>query len=271
MVSVVYSALIGGYETPISQPHATELGVDFIMFTDDPSRFSGTGWNVVKISPRFPNDPVRSARFLKSVGHPVLDEFDQTMWIDNRVVLSAAAASLFDQLEHFDLVIPRHSYRASLIDEYQEVIASGYDDPGRVRQTYAMSCAAGVSMAAAPFWTGVLLRRRHEQMAACMRQWMDSILLGSRRDQLSIHAAIASVPLRTMVLGIDNEKSDYHEWIPNGAMSRVRSVQRWHPPSRSVGVRFSDLVRSRELTRRAARILEKFGIPLPTLDGAKEC
>ena len=266
MTAVIYSALIGGYERPIPQILEASADIEMVMFTDTPSKFEASSpWTVVKVDPRFPTDPVRSARYLKTVGHPELDQYDCTIWADNRVVLKPAALALVDLLDRYDLVLPDHSGRATIRDEYSEVIASGYDDPARVRSTYSLSKAYGVDLDTRPLWTGILLRRRNDRVAECMRLWMDNILVGSRRDQLSIHAALSNVPLATHVLDIDNVESAFHQWIPVPQISRKRAVQAWRPPSRSVSLRFADALRSRPHVRRAARVLERVGKPLPTL------
>ncbi len=60
------------------------------------------------------------------MGHPELDQYDHTIWADNRVKLRPAALELFGaSLDNHQLVIPQHSYRTSVRREYEEVIASG--------------------------------------------------------------------------------------------------------------------------------------------------
>ncbi len=70
-----------------------------------------------------------------------------------------------------------------------------------------------------------MVRRRDRGVAECMRLWMDYILMNSRRDQLSLHAALAGCDLNVRVLEIDNKVSPYHEWIPVSEIGRKISVQ----------------------------------------------
>ena len=262
----IYSALIGGYENPVVQPHAAELGMDMFMFTDRPEAMAGTGWTPVEVEPYFPTDPVRSARYLKTIGHPLLDDYEATIWVDNRVVLQPEAKNLPALMGDKDALVPVHSYRRTLKAEFIEVIASGYDDPVRVRSTYEIVSASGVDIEAPPLWTGILVRRRTPVVAAAMRRWMDIILLGSRRDQLSVLSALRSVDLNYESVKMDNVRSPYHRWVSGSGLNRRKTVQRWKPAHRSLGLRVADVIRSRHLTRRAARLLERAGIPLPALD-----
>ena len=91
----VYRALIGGYEQLREEEVARDSDVPFICFTDDSTLRSKT-WEVVHVAPRVPFDSSRSARALKILGHPVLDDYDETLWIDNTVALRRPPDALYD-------------------------------------------------------------------------------------------------------------------------------------------------------------------------------
>lgn len=264
MKQVVYSALIGSYERPLQQAAANSAHADFLLFTDRADIPDLDGWHVVPVAPRFPGDTVRSARYLKAVGHPILDDYDQSLWVDNRVVLKPGWEQLFAQLNDFDMALPRHSFRATLRDEFSAVISSGYDDPVRVRRMYDFACGAGVVSEQA-LWTGILLRRRTADVAECMRNWMDLILLTSRRDQLSIHTALAPTDLRVNVIEMDNIASSVHDWVDTGVLNRDRRIQMWRPEPLPTPIRFADMLRSTGNGRLIARGFERAGLQLPTL------
>lgn len=255
---------MGGYETLLEQPAALSSNVDFVLFTDVNSPPVRGDWNVVQVPPRFPNDQVRSARYLKTIGHPILDEYDETVWIDNRVVLREPFEGLFSLLDGVDIALPIHSYRSTVRDECSEVVTLGYDDPERVRAAYRFVVDKGFEYSQ-PLWTGLMVRKRNDSMRECMRLWMDYILLMSRRDQLSINVALheAGVAVRTYVL--DNSESEYHRWAHPASIGRRRRVQQWHASPRGVGVCVADAIRSLPRGHTGARVLEELGIPMPTL------
>lgn len=264
MRRIVYSALMGSYERVLEQPAANGARADFVLFTDTPDIPSNMGWNVVQVAPRFPGDPVRSARYLKAVGHPMLDGYDETLWIDNRVVLKPRLDALFEQLEGFDMALAKHSFRGELREEFSEVIASGYDDPRRVRRMYQFAADAGVDHDQT-LWTGLILRRRNRKVAECMRSWMDLILLTSRRDQLSINVALTKFPLSVNMLTLDNVSSVYHEWVAPHTIDRNQRVQNWRAEQHSPLLRLGDMVRTTRHGRLVARGLSKLGLSLPTI------
>ena len=85
----VYTYLLGSYDQLLDQAVAADSDADFICFTDDPELASDT-WRIEHVEPRYPTDIVRSARSLKILGHPALDEYDVTLCIDASVLLRPA-------------------------------------------------------------------------------------------------------------------------------------------------------------------------------------
>jgi hypothetical protein len=148
------------------------------------------------------------------LGHPSLDEFDQTLWVDNTVELLQPPDLLFDTwLEHADVAAPLHSYRASVLGEAEAVINEGLDDFARVYEqiTHYLSLdPAGVEEN--PHWTGILARRRRDVTAAAMQTWWEHVLRYSRRDQLSFVTAMRAQGVRLNSVPLDSFGSQWHRW-----------------------------------------------------------
>lgn len=210
----VYTALFGGYETLHEQPMAkVEGALPFICFTDDPELTSDT-WEVRVVEPRFRKDLIRSARQIKIAGHPDLAEYDETLWIDNTVHLLVDPAEILDTwLAGHDLALPQHSYRRSVIAEYDAIAEVGYDDPDRVYEQLLHYLAIDETVSEErPLWTALLARRRTEPVAAAMRLWMDHVLRYSRRDQLSINFVLRESGLEANRIDLNNFNSELHKW-----------------------------------------------------------
>jgi len=218
---VVYRALLGGYETLREEPAGHESGVDFVCFTDDPDLTSET-WRLVLVEPRFPADLVRSARHLKIVGHPVLETYDETLWLDNTVELLVPPEEIFDDwLADADLALPLHSYRTSVVDEAEAVLELGRDDYVRVyEQMSVYSRTAPAALEANPHWTGMLARRRVPVVREAMQDWWEHLLRFSHRDQLSFVATVPRPGLRLRSVAVDNHASRLHRW-PRAAHRRT--------------------------------------------------
>lgn len=210
----VYTVLLGGYERLNEQPAAKASGIPFICFSDDPSLTSET-WEVRPAPLLFPADPVRSQRALKLRPHLLLPEFDGSLYVDNTVILEAPFQALFDRyLGRAPLSVPGHSFRASVRDEFTAVAAAGYDDGRRLAEQlrhYDETCPA--VLGEAPFWTGMLLRdHRSAPVRQAMELWLMHVLRYSRRDQLSLNAALAQTGLEAERIDIDNHVSAFHSW-----------------------------------------------------------
>ena len=221
----VYTGLFGGYEQLNEQPMARSSSVPFICFTDDRELTSDT-WQVRLIEPAFPRDVHRSARRVKILVHEYLPEHSETLWIDNTVILTAPPEGLIDEwLREVDFALARHSYRDTVLDEFNVVVSDGLDDPSRVfEQLLHYSDITPAILSERPFWAGMLARRSTPAVRSLMTEWFEHVLRYSRRDQLSLNLAISRSVAQVRGLDIDNFESAWHRWPTVSARSgRMRS------------------------------------------------
>lgn len=221
----VYTALMGRYESFLDDAVPEVEDVDLIVFTDDPNLRS-LRWKVVLVDPVFPGDSVRSARFLKTTGHPVLEQYEFTIWKDNRIRLLVEPAVLVaDHLGSSDIAMPLHSYRDTVAAEFDAVLKSGFDDPARIReQRRVLESSAKEVLHQRPYWTAIIVRRSSRRMDAAMALWFHQITRYSRRDQLSINAVLSWTDLQESPIDIDNWKSPLHEWMTNDALPKNSDI-----------------------------------------------
>lgn len=207
----VYTAVIGGYETVLSSP--PDSTVDYICFTDDPDLTSDR-WRIERVDPLLPGDPVRSARHLKIVGHPLLDGYDETLWVDNRVeLLTDPAELLADWLSDADISMPWHSFRETVVDEFVAVLESGLDDPSRPQEQLLHYLAHEPdALQERPYWTALVARRSTPEVAEAMARWRDHVMRYSRRDQLSVNVALRQSGVRVTVQPLESSGSGQHVW-----------------------------------------------------------
>lgn len=219
----VYTCLIGGYESLNEQPMAAASGLDFICFTDDPALTSAS-WQIHRFDPPFPLDPVRSQRMAKLSPHELLPDYDLSLYIDNSVILTAPPDEVIARYlpDGVAVAMPGHSFRASVRDEFMEVLRMGLDDGGRVLEQlnhYIMSDPSVLE--AVPFWSAIMLRRHHDpRVAAAMRLWLAQVLRYSRRDQLSANHALGRSGLEVARFEVDNLGSWFHRWPVTEARDR---------------------------------------------------
>jgi hypothetical protein len=210
---VVYTAIVGGDGVLHEVPLAAESSADFLCFTDDPTIRSDT-WQVIRVEPRLPTDLVRSERFLKIVGHPALDGYDRSLWVDSAVELQALPESFVDEwLERYDVAAPVHTFYPSVLAEAESSVDLGKDDHLRVFEQLAHYVSAWpAALDQNPHWTALLARRRTPEVAAAMTTWWEHVLRFSRRDQLSFSVVLAASGLRLNPVALGNLRSPLHQW-----------------------------------------------------------
>ena len=254
----VYTCLIGNYERLNEQPVALASGVDFICLTDDVSLKSKT-WRLVKINPIFKRDPIRSHRVVKLSPHDYFMDYDITLYIDNSLSLLAKPEDIFDRYSaHCDFLLPTHSFRDSVLDEFTEVKKLSLDDLKRVDEQLAHYKDTDANcLNEKPYWAGVLIRRHsNDGVRNAMRIWLAHVCRYSRRDQLSANYAFRQAGVMPYRLNIDNYSSWFHKWpvhidrkenmrrfnnLPKQTDATSPSWRDWMPP---IGLRAASRVRS---------------------------
>ncbi len=217
---VVYTAVLDRKQPLREVPIAADSDADFICLTNDPALRSDT-WQVVPVEPRLPTDLVRSTRFLKIIGHPVLDGYDRSLWVDNALELHAPPETFVDDwLEDVDVAAPVHTFYRSLLEEAEASIEHGKDDHLRVFEQlahYLRTWPAAVD--ANPHWTALLARRHTPRVDAAMQTWWEHVLRYSSRDQVSFAVAMTDAGLRLGSVPLPNLRSPLHTW-PEGRATR---------------------------------------------------
>ena len=209
---VLFTVVTGEYEV-LNELEISDPSVHAICFTDSPDLVSST-WEVVQFTPSFAGDPIRSQRLVKILGHPRLDAYDEWLYIDNSVRLTAAPSVILDEwLNGSDLAIPSHSVRESTRDEFAVVQDYDLDSYERLEeqlqhyQEYFES-----ALEERPLWTAIIARRPTPHVRDWADTWAKHVLRYSRRDQLSLCVALQISQLDINRIQIDNRQSPLHSW-----------------------------------------------------------
>jgi len=224
---VVYTVLIGGYEPLLEQHVASGFDTDLVCFTDDPDVSSRT-WQVRHVEPWLSTDPGRSSRRPKILAHEYLPDYDESIYVDNSVLLTADPAEIFDELlsTGFGMAALAHSSRGPVREEFEAVTAFRREAAWVCDEQLAHYTAHDADgLEEQTLWGGLLVRRHHEPaVRTAMVAWWEHVLRFSRRDQLSLPFVLRATNVEIAVHQLDNALSELHEW-PRGAAVHVR------PPS----------------------------------------
>lgn len=210
----VYTCLIGNYEKLNELRTAADSQIPRFCFTDNELLTSET-WTIRLVSPAFPMDSVRSQRRIKILAHEYLPDFEASLYVDNTVGLKVTPESLFEQyFQNVDIAVPRHSFRETVQDEFLAVARDGLDEPSRIfEQLNHYQLAFPRVLDERPYWSAILLRQHHRpQVRQAMINWYNQVMRYSRRDQLSLNAALVGTETVVRPIVVDNAESEFHEW-----------------------------------------------------------
>ena len=204
---------MGDYESLNEELVPNFLDIPLVCFTDN-KNLKSDKWNCIYVEPKFPSDPIRSSRYLKIIGHELLNKFEEIMWVDNCVQLKPNASLLFDiYLKYNDLAIPIHSFRENLKDEFITVLDYGYDNPSiLMEQMINYNHESSDILKSKVFWSGIILKRNSLIVKDATRLWFDQLVRYSKRDQLSLPYVLSKVKINFESINIDNFESEFHKW-----------------------------------------------------------
>ncbi|QAY74586.1 hypothetical protein ET445_15840 [Agromyces protaetiae] len=106
-----------------------------------------------------------------------------------------------------------HSFRETVLDEFDAVLELGYDDAARITEQlihYAELRPAVLDQH--PYWNGMFARRNAPAVHEMTDRWFDHVLRYSRRDQLSANFVFSEASIDLRVVDEDTNDSVSHQW-----------------------------------------------------------
>jgi hypothetical protein len=178
----IYTAIFGGrdnYKEPLQGDY------DCFLFTDEV--VPTTHATVVHVPFKIKDDPVRTARFLKTMSHVFLAGYRYTLWIDGSIeMVGRNIHKIMEPIGGIDMVTFKHRDRDCIYSEEKFCVDNRKDDPEVIRAQMDRYRADGFPEHAGTFETGVLLRHQSRKVADFNNAWWAEIEAGSKRDQLSL-------------------------------------------------------------------------------------
>ena len=208
----VYTTLIDGHDELDEQPMASRSTIPFICLAND-RNLKSNGWEVRQAPIIFGMDKIRSKKDIKIRPHLHLPDFDQSLYIDNTVILGDTPDVLFERYSNIlGFCLPHHSYHDTVLDEFLEIAHDDcFDDQSRIFEQlnhYAFDSAE--TLQEKPYWTGILLRdHRNSAVRNMLETWAAHVFRYSGRDQLSVNLAFRQSGLTPQVL----ETDDFSSWL----------------------------------------------------------
>jgi hypothetical protein len=112
-----------------------------------------------------------------------------------------------------------HSFHVNMLEELEAVSSAGYEANEVIRSQLTFTVDTFKQyLSARPIWGGILARRHSDpDCRNVMELWFSLIAQQSRRDQLSLPAALRALKgSQTQVSFLDNQGSDFYKWPVGG-------------------------------------------------------
>ena len=219
--TIVYTLSIGQTEGLNEQPFINKSNFKKVCLTDDYS-LKSSDWEIVNINRILPQDQYRSQRNLKIRPHLIFPEYQYSFYFDNTIVLKKTPEDFIKEIfSRFNFkeddpffILPRHSFRDTLIDEFHECYSQRLDTDVRFfDQIYDYLLTNIELLYQKPFATGILLRNHmNKKLINFSEIWFSHIVKYTRRDQLSLLYSAHQARINIFGFNIDNRKSEYHIW-----------------------------------------------------------
>lgn len=181
---VLYTVITGGYD--LLAEFSPEPGVEYWLFTDDPTISAQAFWNKTLLPNPAGLSPRRWSRLPKLGPHLFLPAHDISIYMDasiklNRPICEFARACVRDM----PMAAHPHPKRNCLYSEAEKCLAARLDDPEIVRAQVERYRREGFPVNFGLAENGFLVRRNVDDVIRFDEKWASEYLGGSQRDQLS--------------------------------------------------------------------------------------
>ncbi|WP_133154588.1 glycosyltransferase, partial [Vibrio splendidus] len=222
----VVTALYGGSDK-LMLPRSIRDDFDYFCFSDSKLDTFGL-WNICQ-SPYYHSDPARMARYVKMHLNNLFSDYDAVIWCDANIRFDHSVYGLFDNFltEEYDAKFIEHPHRDCIYDEAEACLSLGKDDKKTINQQIERYTSLGIKKKAGMYETGLyFIKTNLDNVDRFYQFWWKEIVLGSRRDQISIVPAIEYSNLKISSLfesGICVRTHSGCEIIPHKSFSSIFS------------------------------------------------
>lgn len=225
----VVTALYGGSDK-LMLPLSIRNDFDYFCFSDSELDTFGI-WNICQ-SPYYHSDPTRMARYVKMHINNLFSDYDAVIWCDANIRFDHSIYNLFDQFitGNDDAKFIEHPHRDCIYDEAEACVSLGKDDRKTIKQQIERYTSLGIKKKAGMYETGLyFIKTNNDSVDRFYQFWWKEIVLGSKRDQISVVPAIEHSKLKVSSLfesGVCVRTHSGCEIIPHKSFSSMFAPSR---------------------------------------------
>lgn len=180
----IYTAVSRNYDS-LKLPEVLDARFDYIVFSDTP--IADTGVFKVRPMPYLHQDPTRSARFIKTHPHLLLEDYDLAIWVDANIMILDDIYPIINEFiaSRKPLAAIEHPLRQSVYEEADACIDINKDKADIIREQidyYEDLGLPGQDLIESNF---MVFDLKNKKLPDMFNTWWSQIDIFSKRDQLS--------------------------------------------------------------------------------------
>lgn len=164
-------------------------------------------------------DSTRENRYYKVMSHLVLPPHDLSIYFDGNIKFKVSIESIFEEAIHNDKVLLsliKHPFRNCLYDEGEACIKQKKDDPEIIINQLGKYQMEGYPAHNGLLACSVIFRKNVSAVQKLCTSWWEEIVLGSRRDQISLPYVIWKNKFQGLkILDLNWMENKFYKRIPH--------------------------------------------------------
>lgn len=210
----VYTCITGDYDEVKEFFDLKQKNIDYYLFTNN-KKIVSNFWKVIYIDNQG-LDNVRLARKIKVLGHPILEKYDITVWLDGASYSRKKISEFIEKycdLDKFSLVGFKHRERDCIYEEALVCVKVRKDKKEIIEKQMRKYRSEKYPEHSGLIESTVMVRKNHDQhLKDTMKLWFDEIYNFSCRDQLSFNFVAFQNQLNYYLLDMNVFDNEYFGW-----------------------------------------------------------
>lgn len=175
----LYTAILGNYDD-LKEPTIVSPGWDYICFTDQDLK--SDVWQIRKID--YEGDPQRMARRIKILFNEYIDH-EYSFWLDAAFHIHVDLNEFWKRYWQNPFSVPSHPARNDIFREIESCLANQRGNPEELLRQKADYEKLNLKRFNGIITSGVMMRKRTEQVVDLCQQWWEELSKYSTRDQVA--------------------------------------------------------------------------------------
>jgi len=179
MNKCIYTAIFGNYDD-LKEPTVVSKGWEYICFTDQ--ELTSNVWQIKKMNVE--GDPQRMARRVKILFHEYI-EHDLSFWLDAAFHIHVDLNAFWDRFWYAPFCVPSHPLRNDIFREIESCIANNRGNKEELEAQRSEYTQLNLKRFNGIITSGVMMRKRDDQVIELCEMWWDELSKWSSRDQVA--------------------------------------------------------------------------------------